>query len=90
LGPINLDLERQSMYDVRNLSPEMQAKVDTEVKRIVDLCYKEAVRVLKLEKKNLDKLAEELLKKETLEGDEFTALIGDKEKRESPFTRKTS
>ncbi len=88
LGPINLDLDRQTMFDVRNLSPEMQAKVDGEVKRIVDLCYKEATRVLKGLRKELDVLAEELLKKETLEGEEFTALVGEKVNKESPFTTK--
>lgn len=88
LGPINLDTDKQTMYDVRNLSPEMQAKVDAEVKRIVDACYVEAVKVLKKVRPQLDKLAAALLKKETLEGDEFAELIGPKEKRPSPFTTK--
>jgi cell division protease FtsH len=89
LGPINLDTDRQSMYDVRNLSPEMQSKVDAEVKRIVDECYKEAVKILTSLRKKMDLLATELLKKETLELDEFATLIGPKEKRISPFLSKS-
>ena len=88
LGPINLDTDRRSMYDVRNLSPEMQSKVDAEVKRIVDEGYKEAMKVLKELRPQMDTLAKVLLEKETLEGEEFTALIGDKVKRESPFLNK--
>ena len=88
LGPINLDTDRQTMYDVRNLSPEMQSKVDEEVKRIVDEGYKEALRILKEVRPQMDTLAKELLEKETLEGEEFTNLIGEKVKRESPFLNK--
>ncbi len=88
LGPINLDTDRKSMYDVRTLSPEMQSQVDEEVKRIVDECYKVAQRILKGLREKMDILAAELLKKETLENEEFEKLIGSKENKESPFAVK--
>jgi cell division protease FtsH len=88
LGPINLDTDKRSMYDDRKLSPEMQSKIDAEIKRILDEGYKEAIRILKSLRKEMDKLAEALLKQETVEGDKFVELIGPKVKRESPFVKK--
>ncbi len=85
LGPINLNEDRNQYFEAKNISSAMQAKVDTEVKKIVDACYGEALSVLKKNKVKLDLLANELTKKETLDGDEFLALIGPKEKRKSPF-----
>jgi cell division protease FtsH len=62
------------------LSPEMQAKVDKEIKRIVDESYKEALAVLKKNKKKLDLIAKKLLDQETIDEDEFEKLIGKKKK----------
>ncbi|MCL5439209.1 MAG: ATP-dependent zinc metalloprotease FtsH [Patescibacteria group bacterium] len=76
LGPINLDGENKTFYDKANISPEMAAKVDAEVKKITDVCYKNAQAILLKLKAKLDLLAAELLKKETLEAEEFESLIG--------------
>jgi cell division protease FtsH len=78
LGPVTLDIQKETPYDNDELSPEMQAKVDTEVKRIIDEGYAQATRVLKKLRKKLDILAAELLKVETLEAEEFEKLIGPK------------
>lgn len=78
LGPITFDLQKETPYDSDELSPEMQAKIDREVKRIIDEGYENATRVLKKLRKKLDLLAEELLKVETLESEEFEKLIGPK------------
>jgi cell division protease FtsH len=78
LGPITLDLQKETPYDPDELSPDMQAKVDNEVKRIIDEGYSRATVVLKKLRKKLDLLAEELLTKETLESEEFEKLIGPK------------
>ena len=56
----------------------MQSKVDVEVKRIIDEGYAQATKVLKKLRKKLDLLATELIKKETLESEEFERLIGPK------------
>lgn len=77
LGPINFDT-RQSIYEQKEISPEMEAKIDAEVKKIADTAYKNATTVLVKLRKKLDALAEELLKKETIEADEFTLLVGPK------------
>ena len=78
LGPITLDLERQSFYEQHDLSPEMQARVDAQVKKIIDEAYASASKILKRLRKKLDVLAGELLKKETLDSDEFEKLMGPK------------
>jgi len=57
------------------ISPKMQARVDTEIKRIVDESYQKAVAILKKNKKRLSLVAEKLLKQETIEGEEFEKLM---------------
>ncbi|MCL4387400.1 ATP-dependent zinc metalloprotease FtsH [Patescibacteria group bacterium] len=80
IGPMNLDPERRSRnpYDVQHVSPEMAAKIDEQVKRLTDAGYKRAVEVLSKLRDKLDMLAEELLKKETIESDDFAKLLGPK------------
>ena len=78
LGPINLDGERHSPYEQSQVSPEMAAKIDGQVKKITDDAYGKALDTLKKLKDKLDLLAEELLKKETIESEEFVRIIGPK------------
>ncbi len=78
LGPVTLEIQKESPYDTDQLSSEMQAKVDNEVKKIIDEGLEEATRVLKKLRKKLDILAEELLKQETIESEGFEKLIGPK------------
>ncbi|GAF97373.1 unnamed protein product, partial [marine sediment metagenome] len=86
LGPINLGPQidvaewGRSYIQPSEISPEMAAKVDKEIKKIVDECYEKAVEVLKKNKKKLDLIAEELVEKETLEGEDFEALMKAKPK----------
>jgi cell division protease FtsH len=82
LGPINLgsqaeysDMGRALWMEPASLSPEMASKVDTEVKKFVDDAHKEAVKILKNQKAKLILVAEELIKKETLEQEEFESLM---------------
>ncbi len=82
LGPVNLgpiidETEwGRSWVEPSRISDEMSAKVDKEVKRIVDEGYRKAKEILKKNKKNLDKIADSLLKKETLEQEDFEKLMG--------------
>lgn len=78
LGPLNLEAEQRGPYDVSEVSPEMQAKIDDQVKKIMDAGYKSAEGILKKLRTRLDTLAEELLKKETLDADDFVKLMGPK------------
>jgi cell division protease FtsH len=78
LGPINLDSEKQMMYEPSNVSDEMEAKIDDQVKKITDTGYKHAMEILTKLRDKLDVLANELMKKETIESEDFVKLIGPK------------
>ncbi len=85
LGPVNLgpqveysDMGRALWMEPSQLSPEMASKVDREVKKIVDFSYGQALAILKKSRKKLDLVAGSLIKKETLEQEEFEKLMGKK------------
>jgi cell division protease FtsH len=87
LGPITFDTER-TMYESSDISPEMASKIDTEVKRITDEAYAQATEILSKNKAILDVIAEELLKKETIDSDDFVKLIGPKKTlKKAPVTK---
>lgn len=79
LGPITYD-SGKSIYEQSDISPEMAAKIDVEVKKIAETAYKQATVVLTKLRRKLDTLAEELLKKETIDSEDFVKLIGEKKK----------
>ncbi len=85
LGPINLgpemglgDFGQLEWYEQSPVSQAMQERVDNEVKKIVDSCYKEALKIIKAKRKTLDKVVEKLLQKETLDREEFEKIVGTK------------
>jgi len=79
LGPINLNGNDQRMpYEQTQVSEDMSAKIDVQVKKITDEAYKDALGILNKLRQKLDLLADELFKKETIESEEFEKLIGPK------------
>src|SRR3989344_1830681 len=78
LGPINLRPDPRTPYDQTELSDEMAGRIDTEIKKITDLGYKNASMILTKLHTKLDLLASELMKRETIESEEFERLIGPK------------
>jgi len=82
LGPINFGPTVQTLewgrswYEQAQTSQEMRAKIDKEIKKIIDQCYQRAKKVLTKLRDKLDLIAEELIKRESLDGDEFEKLIG--------------
>lgn len=81
LGPLyfgpQIDIAEwgQSFVQPQEISPKMQARVDAEIKRIVDQAYKKAQELIKKHKTKLDQVAKKLLEKETLERDDFEKII---------------
>lgn len=77
LGPINLTQESPRMYQETSstLSEDMQNAIDKEIRRIIDEGHKRAIAALKQNRKKLDEVAKVLLKKETLEGEEFETIM---------------
>ena len=56
------------------------AKIDTEIKQILDIAYSQAVQMIKDKREVVDKVADALIAKESLDQDEFEAIVGKKEK----------
>jgi cell division protease FtsH len=76
LGPqVDTDELGKVWYEPNNISPEMQAKVDQEINKITDLAYQSAKKILLDNRQKLDKIAETLLAKETIEEEEFKRLM---------------
>ena len=89
LGPINLgpqyeadEFGKQTWFEPAQISPAMQEKVDGEIKKITDEAYKNAVALIKTNRKIMDKVVAKLLVKETLDRDEFEKIVGKKENGE--------
>ncbi len=59
----------------KNYSEEIAFQIDKEVQRIVDEAHQRARATLSKHKKQLVKIAEQLIKKETMEGDELDKVL---------------
>lgn len=81
LGPINFGPQFDTLesglrfLEPSQLSPQMQARVDGEIKKIVDRCYQKALALLKKNREKLDLVAKKLLEQETIEGEEFEKIM---------------
>ncbi len=82
LGPINfgptVDVTEwgKQYFEQTQISEEMMSKIDGEVKKIVMSGFEVAKKIIKENKKTLDKVAVALIKKEGLDQDEFEKIIG--------------
>ncbi len=59
----------------RDYSEKTAEAIDKEISRIINLCYNKAKGILEKNRKKLEKIAQILLKKETLEKEEFLKTI---------------
>lgn len=82
LGPVALGQTSDvnswgySYGDSIRLSDDMQAKVDAEIKRLIDQGYDTAEKMLKKNKKVLEALVNRLMEVETIEQEEFEKIMG--------------
>ena len=83
LGPLtfgrrhgNPFLGRDIVED-RNYSEQIAQSIDREVRKIVDTAYERARELITAHLQKIDEIVKVLLEKETLERDEFLALMGD-------------
>ena len=81
LGPMQFEHRSESVFlgrdynQTKNFSDQVALLIDQEVKKIIDECYKEAKKIVSKEKKLIDVLAGELVKKETLTKEEIERLV---------------
>lgn len=93
LGPIAFGQQHEQvflgrdMHEQRNYSEEVAKKIDEQVEKIIKQGLERASEVLKMHKSYLDKIAERLLKEETLEQEAFHEIVKEiipEEKRKAP------
>ena len=83
LGPVRLGRKQHEIFlgrdivEDRNYSEEIAYAIDQEVRRIIDDCYELVKDLLIKHEPILDRIAEVLLEKEVLEGEELDALINE-------------
>jgi cell division protease FtsH len=81
LGPLAFGKKEEMVFlgreisEQRNYSDEVAAKIDAEVRDIIDRAYARAKVALETHRDVLDRLADLLVEKETIEHDEFEALF---------------
>ena len=81
LGTITFGNDQEEVFlgrdinNVKNYSDEIAAVIDVEVKRIIDTGYDRAKRILEQNVNKLHDVANVLLQKEKIEGDEFEAIM---------------
>ncbi len=76
IGPISFDKEQARMYgEGFPISDTLQTKIDAEVTKIINEAHKKATAVLTKNRKKLDLVAQTLLTKETLEGEDFIKIM---------------
>jgi cell division protease FtsH len=81
LGPLTLGRRNgpvflgRDFHEERNYSEEVAAKIDNEVRSIVESCYARAMKMLTEHRDALDRLVNALLEKETIGGEELDRLI---------------
>lgn len=71
-----------------NYSEEVAAKIDEEVKTIIDTQYQVALNILKSNRPIMDAMVKALYEKETIYEDEINALFGEESSGESLFSSK--
>ncbi len=81
LGPLTLGSKHgpvflgRDLVESRNYSDEIAYEIDKEVRRIIDECYGRARQVLVEHKELLARIANALLERESLDGDDLDLLI---------------
>jgi cell division protease FtsH len=83
LGPISFDENKgmtflgKDMIESKHYSEDSARQIDTEISNILQECYATSQKIIKIYRKQLDKIANTLIEKEVLEYEEFTDLVKD-------------
>ena len=82
LGPIQLESNDEGSVflgrdynKIRNFSSQVAYEIDQEMKKIIDECYKNAVKIIKENRKLLDLIAEVLIERETITKEQIDYLV---------------
>jgi cell division protease FtsH len=81
LGPMTYGTDDEEVFigrdfnKIRNYSEEVAAKIDKEMRRIIDNAYHKTETLLSQNMEKLDRVAQALLERETISGKEFEMLF---------------
>lgn len=83
LGPLSLESQQGEVFLGRDLmmrseySEEIAARIDAQVRAIVEHCYEEACRIIRENRAVIDRLVDLLIEKETIDGAEFRQIVAE-------------
>ncbi|MGD1906528.1 MAG: ATP-dependent zinc metalloprotease FtsH [Leptolyngbyaceae cyanobacterium] len=83
LGPLSLESAQEEVFLGRNwgqrseYSEESAARIDDQVRSIVNHCYDQAKQIMRENRMVIDRLVDLLVEKETLDGDEFRQIVSE-------------
>lgn len=96
LGPLTLGKRHgnpflgRDIMDERNYSEDIAKSIDKEIRSIIEEAYERAKQILTDNRGKMDEIVKVLLEKETLEAEEFRALMADAKLPERPQPKVTS
>ncbi len=83
IGPISLESRNGEVFLGRDLmnrseySEDVAARVDQEVRHIVQECYKQALQMIREHRAAVDRIVDILIEKETMDGEEFRRILSE-------------
>jgi len=83
IGPMSLEGRSSEVFLGRDLmsrseySEEVAAKVDRQVREIVQHCYQQALQIIYENRAAIDRVVDLLVEKETMDGEEFRQVIAE-------------
>lgn len=81
IGPMNLSDDNQTVFlgrdfgTRRDISEEMTRKIDSEIRKLIDLAQNKAKEIMTKNKDNIEKFSQILLERENLSGSDLDALL---------------
>ena len=92
LGPVSFSENNTSLFEggsfQKSYSEETAVKIDNEVSKFINQGKEAAEKIIRQQKKLMEKIAKVLIEKETIERDVFEDLIGLKQKKKMPVNLK--
>jgi cell division protease FtsH len=83
LGPLSLESQQGEVFLGRDwmtrseYSEEIASRIDAQVRSIVEHCYEKACRLIRENRVAIDRLADLLIEKETIDGEEFRQIVAE-------------
>ncbi|WP_088890108.1 ATP-dependent zinc metalloprotease FtsH2 [Leptolyngbya ohadii] len=83
LGPLSLESQQGEVFLGRDwmsrseYSEEIAARIDAQVRSIVEHCYDQSCKIIRDNREVIDRLVDLLIEKETIDGEEFRQIVAE-------------